>query len=94
MSLRFVSSALLAASLATTAGAAGAAEADYFKGKTVTYIVATAAGGGFDFYSRLVAKHMQKHLPGSTFVVRNMPGAGHMIGTNFIYKAKPGAPRS
>ena len=66
-----------------------AAEADYFKGKTVTYIVATGAGGGFDFYGRLVAKHMQKNLPGSTFVVRNMPGAGHMLGLNYIYNAKP-----
>lgn len=68
---------------------AQAAEADFFKGKNVTYIVATGAGGGFDFYGRLVAKYMQENLPGSTFVVRNMPGAGHMIGTNYIYNAKP-----
>jgi len=63
--------------------------ADYFKGKTVTYIVATSPGGGYDTYGRLVAEVMQRHLPGSTFVVRNMPGAGHMIGTNAIYAAKP-----
>lgn len=63
--------------------------ADFYKGKSVTYIVATAPGGGYDFYGRLVADYMQKHLPGSTFVVRNMPGAGHMIGCNFIYGSKP-----
>jgi tripartite-type tricarboxylate transporter receptor subunit TctC len=38
--------------------------ADFYKGKTVTYIVATAAGGGFDLYGRLVAEGMQKYLPG------------------------------
>jgi tripartite-type tricarboxylate transporter receptor subunit TctC len=66
-----------------------AAEADFFKGKTATYIVATGAGGGFDFYGRLVAKFMQQNLPGSIFIVRNMPGAGHIVGLNFIYNSKP-----
>ncbi len=68
---------------------AAADEAAYFKGKTVTYVVATGAGGGFDFMGRLTARYMQKHIPGSTFVVRNVPGAGHIIGTNFIYNSKP-----
>ena len=62
---------------------------DFFKGKTVSYVVATAAGGGYDLYGRLVAEYMQRYLPGSTFVVRNMPGAGHLIGANFIGSAKP-----
>jgi len=64
-------------------------EADFFKGKTVSYIIATAPGGGYDYYGRLVAEYMQKHLPGSTFVVRNMPGAGHIIGANYLYASKP-----
>jgi tripartite-type tricarboxylate transporter receptor subunit TctC len=63
--------------------------AEFFKGKTVTYVVATGAGGGYDFYGRLVAEYMQRHIPGSTFVVKNMPGAGHMIGANYIYAARP-----
>jgi tripartite-type tricarboxylate transporter receptor subunit TctC len=62
---------------------------DFYKGKTVTYIVATAAGGGYDFYGRLVAGAMEKNLPGSTFIVRNMPGAGHLIGANFVANSKP-----
>ena len=62
---------------------------DYFNGKTVNYIVATDAGGGYDTNGRLVAEFMQKHLPGSTFVVQNMPGAGHLIGTNFVYASAP-----
>ena len=62
---------------------------EYFNGKTVTYIVATGPGGGYDTNGRLVAEFMQKHLPGSTFVVQNMPGAGHIIGANYIYASKP-----
>jgi tripartite-type tricarboxylate transporter receptor subunit TctC len=73
--------------------AAGAAQAqtgaDFYKGKTVNYIVSTAPGGGYDLYGRLIAEYMQKYLPGSTFVVKNVPGAGHLIGTNTIYSSKP-----
>jgi len=63
--------------------------AEFYKGKTVTYIVATSPGGGYDFYGRLVADYMQKYLPGSTFVVKNLPGAGHLVGTNTLYASKP-----
>ncbi len=80
--------AAMALGLAAPASAA-ANPADFYKGKTVTYIVATSPGGGFDLYGRLVADFMQKHLPGSTFVVRNMPGAGNLIGANAIYASKP-----
>ena len=63
--------------------------ADFYRGKTVTYIVATAPGGNYDLFGRLVADYMQKYLPGSTFVVKNLPGAGHLIGANTIYAARP-----
>src|SRR5215211_8238866 len=63
--------------------------ADFYKGKTVNYIVATAPGGGYDLYGRLVAEYMQKYLPGSTFIVKNVPGAGHLVGTNTLYASKP-----
>lgn len=69
------------------AGAANASE--FYKGKTVTYIVSTKAGGGYDTYGRLVAKYMEKYLPGSKFLVKNMPGAGHIIGANHIYGSRP-----
>ena len=90
---RFVAPVLALASVALTAQFSAPVAAqdgrDFFKGKTVTYVVATAAGGGYDLYGRLVAEYMQRYLPGSTFVVRNMPGAGHLIGANFIGSAKP-----
>ena len=78
---------LIAAAIATPAPAQSGA--DFFKGKTVTYIVATAAGGGYDLYGRLVAEYMQRYLPGSTFIVRNLPGAGHLVGTNTIFASRP-----
>jgi putative tricarboxylic transport membrane protein len=66
-----------------------AADSGYFRGKTVTYIVATGPGGGYDSYGRLISRYLQKYLPGSRFVVRNVPGAGHIVGANTIYASKP-----
>jgi tripartite-type tricarboxylate transporter receptor subunit TctC len=90
--MKHLAKGALVATLVSAGGAAYAqdqADKAFFNGKTVTYIVATAPGGGYDTYGRLVADFMQKYLPGSTFVVRNMPGAGHLVGTNAIYASKP-----
>lgn len=59
--------------------------AAFATGKAFSYIISAGAGGGYDLYGRLSAEFMQRHLPGSTFVVRNMPGAGHLIGANALY---------
>jgi tripartite-type tricarboxylate transporter receptor subunit TctC len=60
--------------------------ADFYKGKTVTVITSTGAGGPFDATARLVARHMQRHIPGQpTMIVKNMPGGGHMLATNHMY---------
>ena len=63
----------------------------FYKGKTVRIIVGASAGGGYDTYSRTIARHMGKHVPGNpTFVVENMAGAGFLISANYMYKvAKP-----
>lgn len=70
---------------------AGAAQADnsLFDGRTITYIVATKPGGGYDTMGRLVAKYLEKHLKGSRVIVRNVPGAGHLIGAKTIFAANP-----
>ncbi len=87
---RFLTMALGAALAAAASGpASAAADANFYKGKTVNYIVATGPGGGYDTYARLIARFMQKHLPGSRFLVRNVPGAGHIVGANTIYAARP-----
>ncbi|MFH1077639.1 MAG: tripartite tricarboxylate transporter substrate-binding protein [Pseudomonadota bacterium] len=50
--------------------------------------MATKPGGAYDAYARLIGKYMQKYLPGSTIIVKNLPGAGHIIGANETYLAK------
>lgn len=76
--------------LATTLASAANHEM-FYKGKTVRLIVGTPAGGGFDTYSRALARHMAKHIPGApTIVVENMSGAGTLVAANYTYKvAKP-----
>ena len=85
--VRIAGAAVVASGLAAAAASAQSG-ADFYKEKTVTYIVSTAPGGGYDLYGRLVADYMQRYLPGSTFVVKNIPGAGHLIGANTIYASK------
>ena len=58
-------------------------------GKTITYIVATGPGGGYDSYGRLIAHYLQIHLPGSQVLVRNVPDRRGLRGLNEIYAAKP-----
>ena len=67
------------------------AQDSFYNGKTVRIIVGASAGGGYDTYSRTIARHIGKHIPGNpTFVVENMPGAGFLISANYMYKiAKP-----
>src|ERR671918_3005072 len=67
------------------------AQDTFFRGKTVRIIVGASAGGGYDTYSRTIARHMGKHIPGNPgLVVDNMPGAGFLISANHMYKvAKP-----
>ncbi len=64
------------------------AQEGFYKGKTIRLIVGLAPGGGFDTYSRVIARHMGKHIPGNpTLIVDNMPGAASLLAANFIYKA-------
>ena len=67
------------------------AQGNFYEGKTVRFIVGFTAGGGYDAYTRAIARHMGKHIPGNpTMVVDNMPGAGSMISANYTFKvAKP-----
>ena len=70
-------------------GSAGAA--DFYRGKTVRVIVGGSAGGGFDIYTRAMARHMGKHVPGNPFlIVENMTGAGTLIAAKYVHSsAKP-----
>jgi tripartite-type tricarboxylate transporter receptor subunit TctC len=63
----------------------------FYKGKTIRLIVGLSAGGGYDVYSRAIARHIGKHIPGNpVMVVENMVGAGSVLSANYVYKiAKP-----
>ncbi|MCZ6637749.1 MAG: tricarboxylate transporter, partial [Alphaproteobacteria bacterium] len=74
--------AFVAGAFALASPADAATGKAFYDGKTIKWIIATGPGGGHDFYARLFARHMQKALPGSTFVSLNRPGAGHRIGAN------------
>ena len=64
--------------------------ADFYRGRTVTLIVGYSAGGGYDTYARVLARHMGKHIPGNpTLVVQNMPGAGSLRSANYLYNVAP-----
>lgn len=67
------------------------AQESFYRGKTVRIIVGASAGGGYDTYSRTIARHISKHIPGNpTFTVENMPGAGFLISANHMFKiARP-----
>lgn len=76
--------------LALTALAASASAQDDYKDKTVTITVGSSAGGGYDGYARFLAQHWSKFIPGNpSFVVKNMPGAGSLKATNYIYNVAP-----
>lgn len=60
-----------------------------FAGKTITYIVSTKPGGGYDTMGRLVSKYLEAHIPDVRVLVKNVPGAGHMVGCQTIFSAAP-----
>src|SRR5687768_8864584 len=64
--------------------------ADFYRGKSVRIIVGFSAGGGYDAYSRVIGRHLHKHVPGNpNVIVDNMAGAGSMIAANHIFNAAP-----
>ncbi len=63
---------------------------DFYKDKTLQIVIGSAAGGSYDAYGRLLARHMGKHIPGNpTLVPRNMPGAAGTVVTSWLYSVAP-----
>ena len=78
-----------------------AAVAEFYKGRQVNLIVGSSAGGGYDTYTRLIARHIGRHIPGNpAILVANQPGAGGNVLANQLYGVGPkdgtaiGAPQS
>jgi tripartite-type tricarboxylate transporter receptor subunit TctC len=103
VSLIYFSVALLATVFANLAGVAGLRAqqpakssfdektvGDFYRGKTVRIIIGSGAGGTYDIYSRLMAKHMPRFIPGNpTLLVVPRPGAGGLIAANAVYNSEP-----
>ncbi len=65
-------------------------EESFFKGKTIRIIVGYPPGGGFDTFSRILARHLPRYIPGNpSTIVMNMPGAGSMSAANRVYAMQP-----
>ena len=66
------------------------AVAGFYKGKTVTIVVGSSPGGGYDLYGRLIARFMGRHIPGNpTVIVQNMPGAASNVAAGYVYNIAP-----
>jgi tripartite-type tricarboxylate transporter receptor subunit TctC len=63
---------------------------DFYKGKQISFVVASAAGGGYDVMARMIGRHWARHMAGEpTVVVQNMPGAGGIRAANWLYNVAP-----
>lgn len=63
---------------------------DFFAGKTMNIVVGHEAGTGFDIYSRVIIRHMGRHIPGApVLIVQNMPGASGIQSANWLYNIAP-----
>ena len=86
MSRAFLGKSFIALAIGGTAVATASAQDGWsYKNRTVTIYSAGTAGGGYDFYARLLARHIGRHLPGNpAVVVKNMPGAGGVVLANHL----------
>ena len=67
------------------------ASKDYCQGKSLTLVVGSPPGGGYDTFGRFVAEHLGRYIPGRcTIVVQNMPGAGSLRAANYLFQQAPG----
>jgi tripartite-type tricarboxylate transporter receptor subunit TctC len=89
LTTNFFTSLVLAILIAISPSSASA-DGNYFAGKTITIIIPIGPGGAYDAYARLVARYLGRHIPGNpTVIAQNMPGAGGVIASNYVYNIAP-----
>jgi tripartite-type tricarboxylate transporter receptor subunit TctC len=82
--------ALLSAGLAFASPVRADPVADFYRGRTITLVVGYGPSGGYDLFGRMIARHLGRHIPGNpSIVVQNMPGAGSLRATNWLYAVAP-----
>ena len=80
--------AIVLCAMATAVSAQPAEE--FYRGKQIRFVVGTTAGGDYDLWARLMARHIGKHIPGNpSAIVENMPGAGSLVATNHLFNVAP-----
>jgi len=85
-----LAAALVCCAVAAPTYATAQSAEPFFKGKTITVAIGFAPGGTYDYYSRLFARFIGKHIPGNPSVVaQNMPGAGSFLAANWLYAVAP-----
>jgi len=81
---------VIIATLGAREASAQDAVAQFYKGRQITVLVGSSAGGGYDIYARLVARHMPKYIPGNpAMVVTNMAGAGSNAAAAHLFNVAP-----
>ena len=75
--------------MAWTVPARAQSSKNFYDGKAITFLVGSSAGGGTDITARLIARHIERYIPGKPRIdVMNKPGAGGMIAANELYNLK------
>src|SRR5688572_12045633 len=83
-----IAAALCSATLVVPASAQSVE--NFYRGKSIDLIVGYGAGGDYDAYSRLAARHLSRFIPGNpTVVVKNMQGVGSLKALNYVYSQAP-----
>lgn len=73
--------------MALAAGASAAPVDEFYKGKTVTFVVGGSAGGGYDLLARAIGRYIGGHIPGNpSIVVEDMPGAGGLLAMDYLFR--------
>ena len=88
--LRHLAAVALAAGLIGGTARAQDSVAGFYKGRTLTIVIGSSPGGGYDLYGRLLGRFLGRHVPGNpTILVQNMPGAASNVAAAYVYNVAP-----
>ena len=83
--IRAVTAAICAAAC-WPAGTHAQTVEEFYRGKSITMLVGSGAGGGYDTYARIFARHMSRHIPGNPAIIaKNMPAAAGLAAASTLY---------